>query len=393
MGSTYSLSLLQGNDKSGKTSDLLNAGSLTSKLVCLGLFQQTATGSILIYLNSTMQTSPVLGLTSNRTLGGTINVQFYESAQAKVTLFNTIPSKWALVQYLQLEAPPKIVVPGVSYPVQFRAPAGLSVSSSLQSIAANYESNQMKESTVFTSSVQLTNIGCSQVNSYYEGYSEASLPYQCYICLSNSSCNLCGDGTCSLAGTCGGIAGTTYTTSTYCCANGCLNGGVCRGSNGYNSFSCDCTVWFTGPSCASLSVQSIVLITVGAFIIASLIISKFLFDKYTKQKAQVLNEIRNNILNPTTGTSMNSDYIQHMQQALILNDVFVKYDEIKNEEKIGEGSFGVVYKATFRGAQVAVKKMKSLFIELSEKDMEEFKKEAYVMSRFDFQLRSVYFML
>ena len=82
-----------------------------------------------------------------------------------------------------------------------------------------------------------------------------------------------------------------------------------------------------------------------------------------------------------------------MQQALILNDVFVKYDEIKNEEKIGEGSFGVVYKATFRGAQVAVKKMKSLFIELSEKDMEEFKKEAYVMSRFDFQPRSAYFHL
>eukprot|EP00595_Chromulina_sp_UTEXLB2642_P002500 CAMPEP_0196765304 /NCGR_PEP_ID=MMETSP1095-20130614/7970_1 /TAXON_ID=96789 ORGANISM="Chromulina nebulosa, Strain UTEXLB2642" /NCGR_SAMPLE_ID=MMETSP1095 /ASSEMBLY_ACC=CAM_ASM_000446 /LENGTH=289 /DNA_ID=CAMNT_0042123137 /DNA_START=1096 /DNA_END=1962 /DNA_ORIENTATION=- len=70
-----------------------------------------------------------------------------------------------------------------------------------------------------------------------------------------------------------------------------------------------------------------------------------------------------------------------MQQALILKDVFVKYDEIKIESQIGEGSFGVVFKATFRGAQVAVKQMRSMFMEITETEIDEFRKEAYMMSR------------
>jgi hypothetical protein len=42
-----------------------------------------------------------------------------------------------------------------------------------------------------------------------------------------------------------------------------------------------------------------------------------------------------------------------MSQEFILKDVFVKYEEIKIGEQIGEGSFGIVFKATFRGAQVS----------------------------------------
>ncbi len=93
----------------------------------------------------------------------------------------------------------------------------------------------------------------------------------------------------------------------------------------------------------------------------------------------VLEELREGILRHTE--SANNEYIQNMQQALILNDVFVKFEEIKLESRIGEGSFGVVHKATFRGAQVAVKQMRSMFVELTDKDIEEFRKEAYMMSR------------
>ena len=33
-------------------------------------------------------------------------------------------------------------------------------------------------------------------------------------------------------------------------------------------------------------------------------------------------------------------------------------DELHDEKKIGEGGFGIVYKGTFRGNSVAIKKMK-----------------------------------
>ncbi|EDR22755.1 protein serine/threonine kinase, putative [Entamoeba dispar SAW760] len=48
-------------------------------------------------------------------------------------------------------------------------------------------------------------------------------------------------------------------------------------------------------------------------------------------------------------------------------------DEIKEENKIGEGSFGIVYIGEFRGNQVAIKKMKE--IEENENKMKEFEKE------------------
>lgn len=109
--------------------------------------------------------------------------------------------------------------------------------------------------------------------------------------------------------------------------------------------------------------------------------------RYSKgQKGKVIEELRQNLLNSQEGISAASTktlkVIQSLQQDLILKDVSVKYEDLKLESKIGEGSYGVVYKATFRGAQVAVKQMRSpLFIDLTQNDIEEFRKEAYMMSR------------
>lgn len=68
----------------------------------------------------------------------------------------------------------------------------------------------------------------------------------------------------------------------------------------------------------------------------------YFYQRSKKQKKLVLDELRDGLLRNTEGG--NNEYIQYMQQALILNDVFVKFEEIKLEEKIGEGSFGVVHK-------------------------------------------------
>ncbi|GAT99211.1 hypothetical protein CL6EHI_001630 [Entamoeba histolytica] len=55
-------------------------------------------------------------------------------------------------------------------------------------------------------------------------------------------------------------------------------------------------------------------------------------------------------------------------------------DEIKEEKKIGEGSFGVVYVGEFRGNKVAIKKMKQ--VEENEDKKKEFEKEVAMLDKF-----------
>ncbi|EDR21752.1 protein serine/threonine kinase, putative [Entamoeba dispar SAW760] len=55
-------------------------------------------------------------------------------------------------------------------------------------------------------------------------------------------------------------------------------------------------------------------------------------------------------------------------------------DEIKEEHKIGEGTFGIVYIGEFRGNQVAIKKMKQ--IDKDEDKMKEFEKEVMMLDKF-----------
>ena len=55
-------------------------------------------------------------------------------------------------------------------------------------------------------------------------------------------------------------------------------------------------------------------------------------------------------------------------------------DEIQEEKKLGEGSFGIVFLGTFRGKRVAIKKMKSM--KNDEKSMREFEKEVQMLDKF-----------
>ncbi|ELP93554.1 protein serine/threonine kinase, putative [Entamoeba invadens IP1] len=56
------------------------------------------------------------------------------------------------------------------------------------------------------------------------------------------------------------------------------------------------------------------------------------------------------------------------------------YDELKEKNKIGEGSFGIVYKGTFRDKEVAIKKMKVGCA--TTKELEEFFKEVSMLDKF-----------
>lgn len=100
--------------------------------------------------------------------------------------------------------------------------------------------------------------------------------------------------------------------------------------------------------------------------------------------AGALEELRQGLLGAdyAGGDYLSPTYIENLQQDLVLRDVLVDFKQIELEEKIGEGAFGDVWKATFRGAQVAVKMIKThMFMDISDDDMEQIRKEAYLMSR------------
>ena len=55
-------------------------------------------------------------------------------------------------------------------------------------------------------------------------------------------------------------------------------------------------------------------------------------------------------------------------------------DELIEDKKLGEGSFGIVFLGTFRGNKVAIKRMKG--VSDNEKQMAEFEKEVAMLDKF-----------
>ena len=141
--------------------------------------------------------------------------------------------------------------------------------------------------------------------------------------------------------------------SSSCCSGDC-NYGSCEANNAdHDSFYCNCDnqIWYDGSHCDNLSTLGLSIILASVSTLLLLLVVGFFYRRSLQQKQQVLEELADGILNPQMDGS-NREYIQYMQQALILNDVFVKFEEIKLESIVGEGSFGVVYKASFRGVSL-----------------------------------------
>jgi len=353
--------------------------SLQSPLTIQGDFRQTKTAKMYIILNTSYETLPVLRLSSNNTFLGQIYFNFtIDTLGPDISTFGSDASTWSLIYFDEIGLNPEgaaimIGPPGLTFDA--------SVSYELSSTSNYYEEK-----------VQVSNIGCGQLLYYYKSLEGG----QCEVCLQNSSCSYCssseGMQPATAVGTCIDKSDTCPTGDPHkfhssCCENDCSSpNGECHFDSTSLQFVCKCSEWFDGESCDQLSTRATILIAAAVFFTVVSILT-LLYYRYSRNtKNRVLDELTQGLLNNTDMGNFQqnqqaTNYISAMQQALILKDVFVKFEDIKMESKIDEGSFGVVYKAMFRGAQVAVKQMRSMYLELTEADIAEFKKEAYMMSR------------
>lgn len=375
-----------------------------------GCFSQSATGTLTVTLDDTPISAPLFATTTNATILGNLNITLLGGSDTKLSLYGPLPtSTWKIFEFekvgrnilgsLYIQAPPGLgFYLDVEMSGSFSAPEVLdSITSrirrygatllSLRGSVTDQEVDFPRSKDVFTSAAEswvgydeylvLSEMSCSSVSRYYD----FNVSDVCSVCLKNSSCGYCsGSNSCVKQGSCSS-GFENYDGN--CCPEMCNGHGDCN-----SDLECECNFLYTGSSnCKEFSVFFYIIISGCVFIVCFALLSLRYYISYRRQKKSVLEKLRKRLLSAEgddtkEGGFVTNLFLKNLQQDLILRDVFVNNDEIKLEEKIGEGSFGVVFKATFRGAQVAVKQMRSpVFMQLTENDIEEFRKEAYMMSR------------
>ena len=350
---------------------VVNIGTQRTTLVITGsIFNQTTGGQLHVTLDNSFENRPIIYLDDNQYLRGILNASIADGT--KLLLYP--PQKPTYFDLLLYQS----ISPDNENSMTVVADQGLKFEK---------QSSFNPSLDAYNVSLTVSEIACEQVNSYYyidpNIYTDASSVsnYLCHICLLNSSCGFCtssGSGMCVLGDAC--VSGILRDN---CCKGGCNGHGTCEASADYASFECSCDFFYSGSECNQLSLYSWLFVAFGVFFFLFILMSLGYYYYYMKQPNRVLEDLLHQLSGDKSRKEViSATHLQRLQQEFILKDVFVKYEEIKVEDKIGEGSFGEVYKASFRGAQVALKKLRNpMFMQLTVNDIEEFRKEAYMMSR------------
>ncbi|CAM9283681.1 unnamed protein product [Chrysoparadoxa australica] len=226
----------------------------------------------------------------------------------------------------------------------------------------------------------------------------------CQACLLNKACGWCGEGSgCSGASDAKArqLKGCSFDS---CCPGDCHGHGSCNHMTG----ECSCSWYFSGVDCSSASVRGALAFSavVSIAVLCGLAVASRQYSRQQQLKAVkgTLQELRLGLLGGSGEEDEEGgrelpqrrrlarhvsfqhmwprDYLDELQQDLVLRDVLVDFEELNLDNRIGDGTAGVVYKGVWRGAPVAVKMIRRPFWEqLTEQDMEGFKREAYLMSR------------
>ena len=342
-------------------------GSYASQMIINGSFGQSEGGTTSIILFPSKYESPFIVSSTNKSFFGAVNVTF--ASDTTVSLYNVEPSSWTIAQFTSVGRDP------FNRHLKINNPPGMHFADS--SAINTGHGDGYKETAV------VSNIECQYLIDYYSDIAQTNYDadYYCSTCITNSSCAYCGSG-CQLQGS-DQCTGTVNIKN--CCPEECNGNGDCRSSGGH--FKCECWFLYTGDSCSELGQYSWMFIAFGIFVFLFTAISARYYFFYRSQKDEMLEKLRYRLAKVGDDDDdileeEQEEYLESLQRMLILKDQFIKYSDIKIEQKVGEGSFGVVYRGLYRGATIAVKRLRvPLHMEMTQRDLDEFKKEVYIMSR------------
>jgi hypothetical protein len=312
--------------------------SIYSTLTVKGVLAQNANGRIVISVGdplSSLKDGPFLRLFTNSSLGGRLVVHLANSTRLQLPQYGaSYPSNWSLASF-------EVTTSSTSDEEQMvleSAVPGLSFTLSASTVQT---STDITNSTITSQTLSVSSMSCSEIHTYYSSDS-VSTSYMCTTCSMNSSCSYCGHGICADSGTC--PDGENEWSS--CCTGGtCGSQGTCSGSV-ESGYSCDCSFFYQTSSvssvdddnpntCSRLSTPGILVIFSLAVFVTFVILSYVYYRYYSGQKDRYLEELRENLLAPSTtddeegdtGLSVRSKtknqgvprmFIQDLQRSLIL---------------------------------------------------------------------------
>ena len=178
--------------------------------------------------------------------------------------------------------------------------------------------------------------------------------------------------------------------------------------SGWYAVECQCYSGWTGDGCERPSTRAYVgMVAAGACVLVLLVGGGAFFvyrqrvkemeeghmEELVNQEANTLRDLRGRLLRSKSSDDRTLGYdgrreegvqsfLSELTEKLVLQDVMVPFEQLTLEKTIGEGAMGVVYRAKFRSAQVAVKLIKTHeMMEMDDDEIARFRAEAYLMSR------------